>query len=114
MRSCPIYTHSYFLSYLLLCKNEREYFFARRKILECHSLTKIKAFQYECVFRITILKLLMAFSKDPACMRSFPRERPAPSYRGKREKGESEREKTAVFAREGCRGARAGHTCILE
>lgn len=59
---------------------------------------------YKFAFGITILKVLWAFSKDPARTRSFPLEKTrAPSYRGKREKGESEREKMAVLARERCR-----------
>lgn len=56
-------------------KNERKYFFGGGgKIPECHSPTKIKALQlhtYEFAFGITILKLLLTFSKDPARTRSF-------------------------------------------
>lgn len=69
---------------------------------------------YEFAFGITILKLLWRFLRILFVRVPSVQEPSASSYRGKWEKGESEREKTAMFAREGCRSARARHTCILE
>jgi len=65
----------YIFVHVCTCLTMRKNIFsAGSKILEYHSLVKIKAFQlhtYEFVFGITILKLLLTFSEDPARTRSF-------------------------------------------